>query len=167
MTIRVLLSTQKELLSASVEAKGLDFSRVTIFRNRTASAASVSAASLSYTLEITGMVARNNLNTAVIEALDYRLAGDAKDRRLPLGTGILSRPQPRTEILVERRWVQRGLCRAGPPGRGLPVPPMALISEGQHPKNPPAFVYKPYNECGLPGRIRIFSGSSLRVVVGL
>ena len=118
MTIRVLLSTQKELLSASVEAKGLDFSRVTIFRNRTASAPSASAAFLSYTLEITGMVARNNLNTAAIEALNYRLAGDTQDRRLPLGTGILlSMMEDRTPLLPDNSGRQStssgGGCNAG------------------------------------------------------
>ena len=88
MTIRVSLSTKKRLLSVSAEARGLDYRRVTILENgRTSSAeASLSAASasLNYTLQITGMVARVNLATAVIEALNCRLEGNAANTRVSL-----------------------------------------------------------------------------------
>lgn len=119
MTIRVSIRTKKELLSASVEAKGLDFSKVKFFRNRTDSAASVSATSFNYIVEITGTVARENLNAAVIEALNYRLVGDTKDTRLALGTGIrLSKMKDRTPPLLDPNPGQKskssgGGCNAG------------------------------------------------------
>ena len=107
VAIRVSLSTKKRLISASIEARGLDYRRVTILENgRTSSAAaalSAASASLNYTLQITGMVARVNLVTAVIEALNCRLEGDAADKRLPLGaTGIpLSGMTDRTPPLTD------------------------------------------------------------------
>lgn len=88
MTIHVPLTTKKELTSVSVEARGLDSSKVSIWRN--GKAVSVSAASWDYELTIMGMVARENLKTAVIEALNCHLKGDAASTRVPLGTkGIL------------------------------------------------------------------------------
>ena len=105
VTIRVPLSTEKRLLSVSVEARGLDSVRATILGDGDASstAASLSVASLNYTLRITGTVAGENLGTAAIEALSYRLEGDAAGTRFPLGaTGIpLSDMTDRTPPLTD------------------------------------------------------------------
>ena len=60
--ICVPFSTQKELISASVETRGLDSVRATIPEKENASSAATSPsaalASLTYTLQITGTVAR-------------------------------------------------------------------------------------------------------------
>ena len=104
VTIRVSLSTKKRLISASAETRGLDSNRVTILENgRTSSAAASPSAASAYTLQITGTVARVNMSTAAIEALNCRLEGDAASTRVPLGaTGIpLSGMTDRTPPLTD------------------------------------------------------------------
>ena len=132
VTIRVPFSTQKELISASVETRGLDSVRATIPEKENASSAAASpsaaSASLTYTLQITGTVARENLSTAAIEALNCRLEGDAADTRVPLGaTGIpLSGMTDRSPLLPDPNPGQKSKSSGGCNGGFLALGLLAL-----------------------------------------